>query len=561
MLMTSPVPSSNDMAESSSYTLRNTPYMAQKRQACSQEASPYAASGSVPSPSLSPYAATGPSAEQYGNIPTVENTPLITPPSPSRLPQLAGLPADALQLNPTPTPTLYPTQFRQQHYQRQNVVPVPLNASSTNDHPDQPPSSHGSSRYSHLENFSSQYPTQHVSLNSSTQRPRTSYPVFHSTSALAAHHGIPQSLPPVPRTSRFAPDSSSAPAPAPVASSSTSDFDFSSLCSNYLTMLSQKHEETQPAPERAAPMHDVAADADTVQAIMEVIQGVFSDDADGATSTYSRRSASPEFRMANDFSEYLTSPMEDSPFEDFLTTPALDSADMSADMLTSPAIFDADSFPDLGGASLFPDGLGLSGAVEHTKPQSAASFAAPLPQPPFNFDDMYTMPSPTTPSLDPTSLHPSPHSNTVPTPSTPGRRPRKSLPTGTRKNITPDALVPMDAPIQTRKYVTPSSTSRKEVPTAWLKKKRARSQAFGDEDELEDDANLAPGDLEAIEAKRRQNTLAARRSRKRKLEYQRELEMSVEREKEEKEMWRQRAMLFKALLESHGHEVPSFDSV
>ena len=34
-----------------------------------------------------------------------------------------------------------------------------------------------------------------------------------------------------------------------------------------------------------------------------------------------------------------------------------------------------------------------------------------------------------------------------------------------------------------------------------------------------------------------------------------------EREKEEKEMWRQRAMLFKALLESHGHEVPSFDSV
>lgn len=307
-------------------------------------------------------------------------------------------------------------------------------------------------------------------------------------------------------------------------------------------MLSQKSEETQSAPERAAPMHDVAPDADTVQAIMEVIQ------------------ASPEFRMANDFSEFLTSPMEDSPFEDFLTTPALDSADMSADMLTSPAIFDADNFPDLGGASLFPDGLGLSGAVEHTKPPSAAPFAPSLPQPPFNFDDMYTMPSPTTPSLDPTSLHPSPHTHPVPTPSTPGRRPRKSLPTGTRKNITPDALVPMDAPIQQRKYVTPSATSRKEVPTAWLKKKRARSQAFGEDDELEEEINLDPGDMDAIEAKRRQNTLAARRSRKRKLEYQRELETAVEREKDEKEMWRQRAMLFKALLESHGHEVPSFDS-
>ncbi len=121
-------------------------------------------------------------------------------------------------------------------------------------------------------------------------------------------------------------------------------------------------------------------------------------------------------------------------------------------------------------------------------------------------------------------------------------------------------MVPMDAPIQQRKYVTPSATSRKEVPTAWLKKKRARSQAFGEEDELEEDINLAPGDMDAIEAKRRQNTLAARRSRKRKLEYQRELEMAVEREKDEKEMWRQRAMLFKALLESHGHEVPSLDS-
>ena len=93
-----------------------------------------------------------------------------------------------------------------------------------------------------------------------------------------------------------------------------------------------------------------------------------------------------------------------------------------------------------------------------------------------------------------------------------------------------------------------------------MKKKRARSQAFGDEDELEEDVNLDPGDLDAIEAKRRQNTLAARRSRKRKLEYQRELETTVEREKEEKEMWRQRAMLYQALLESHGHEVPSFDT-
>ena len=136
----------------------------------------------------------------------------------------------------------------------------------------------------------------------------------------------------------------------------------------------------------------------------------------------------------------------------------------------------------------------------------------------------------------------------------------RSLPTGTRKNITPDALIGVDAPIQKRTYVTPSATSRKEVPAAFLKKKRARSQAFGEEDELEEDLSVNPNDMDAIEAKRRQNTLAARRSRKRKLEYQRDLEASVEREKEEKELWRQRAMLYQALLESHGHEVPSFDA-
>ncbi|KAI0770053.1 hypothetical protein C8Q74DRAFT_1201989 [Fomes fomentarius] len=298
-------------------------------------------------------------------------------------------------------------------------------------------------------------------------------------------------------------------------------------------MLSQKPEETQSAPQRANP-HDIAADPEAVQAIMDVIQ------------------ASPEFRMATDFNEFLTSPMEDSPFEDFLTTPAIGSAD---DMLTSPAIFDADNF-DMGDIPLFGDdlGLGLRGATDPAKSAAVPS----LPHPAF-FDNMLTM-SPTSPSLDPSSLHPSPLNAPITTPSTPNRRLRKNLPTGTRKNITPAALVPLDAPIQQRKYVTPSSTSRKEVPAAWLKKKRARSQAFGEEDELEDEVQLAPDDLDAIEAKRRQNTIAARRSRKRKLEYQRELEMSVEREKEEKEMWKNRAMLFKALLETHGHDVPSFDT-
>ncbi len=38
----------------------------------------------------------------------------------------------------------------------------------------------------------------HHGLNLATNRPRTSYPVFQTTSELAAHHGIPRKLPPLP---------------------------------------------------------------------------------------------------------------------------------------------------------------------------------------------------------------------------------------------------------------------------------------------------------------------------------------------------------------------------
>ncbi|KAI0335740.1 hypothetical protein GY45DRAFT_1316446 [Cubamyces sp. BRFM 1775] len=326
-------------------------------------------------------------------------------------------------------------------------------------------------------------------------------------------------------------------------------------------MLSQKPEELQMA-RAAAPHEHAPPSAETVQALIDVLQGMYQERAMRRQPILTHGpppSATPEFPQ--DLNEFLTSPMDDSPFEDFLTTPALASSEMSgAELLTSPAIFDVDSFPDYSSMPLFGEAFGHGAVCEPPKPSGARS-AQSLPQLPFNVDDMYTMPSPTTPSLDPTSLHPSPRSGSVPTPSSPGRRQRKTQPTGTRKNITPDALVSMDAPIQPRKYVTPSATSRKDVPTAFLKKKRARSQAFGEEDELEDDVTIDQNDLDAIEAKRRQNTLAARRSRKRKLEYQRELEASVEREKEEKEMWKRRAAVLQALLESHGHEVPSIDAL
>jgi hypothetical protein len=65
-----------------------------------------------------------------------------------------------------------------------------------------------------------------------------------------------------------------------------------------------------------------------------------------------------------------------------------------------------------------------------------------------------------------------------------------------------------------------------------------------------------PVELDAIEAKRRQNTLAARRSRRRKLEHQKELETAVDGERKQKDAWKNRAIAFETLLRSHGIQIP-----
>jgi len=374
----------------------------------------------------------------------------------------------------------------------------------------------------------------HVSINNQVTRPRTSTPVFFSTSDLAAHYGIPTSLPPAPRTTPRRAE------PAESHYQPHSEPEFASLCSNYLTMLSQKpgdinmnedpvmasgHDSTVPVFPPAVTQEDA------VSALMEVLQ------------------ASPQLQMSPDFSEYLTSPFDDSPFDDdLLTTPAMGSIDMGADILTSPIMddwnrghLDEPIFNDTF-ETLFP----VSKAPVDTAPPLTISPAI----------DLWTL-SPQTPSLDQSMFN---------SPSAPPSKPlptsrRKTSATGTRKNVTPESLVPVDAPTQPRKYITPSATSRKEVPAVFARK-RARSQAFGDEeDQLEDELYTLPPnptEQELIEAKRRQNTIAARRSRKRKLEYQRELEDSVESMKEERDKWKSRALTCCALLKSHGLESPDF---
>ncbi|KAJ7608199.1 hypothetical protein FB45DRAFT_389228 [Roridomyces roridus] len=123
-----------------------------------------------------------------------------------------------------------------------------------------------------------------------------------------------------------------------------------------------------------------------------------------------------------------------------------------------------------------------------------------------------------------------------------------------------------DAPTQPRTYASPSVTSKKEIPAFFSSGQRRRSPHSHsqpsdeeEEDELTEEP-LAPNatDQEKIEYKRRQNTLAARRSRKRKLMHQQQLEEAVERLSREKEIWKTRALTLSNLLRSHGLACPEF---
>ena len=307
-----------------------------------------------------------------------------------------------------------------------------------------------------------------------------------------------------------------------------------------------KAEAASPALGAASPPEDEAA----AKAILKVLEGmvvvVLSRDILSSESP----PASPSYKVEQELSAYLTSPLIDSPWEeDFLTTPALlPGGDVGIDIMASPALLDNDEVYT--NAPLFGD----------------EPLFEPLTFEKLNADRRGL-------SLDPLSLRPSPGAPDSPTASvspassTGGRGKksagkqatktprRKSVPTGTRKNVTPDSLIPVDAPIQTRKYVSESATSRKELPAVFARKRKRASVDLDDEDDLLA-APPTSTELSAIEAKRRQNTLAARRSRKRKLEHQRELETVIDNERAEKDAWKQRALAFEAILNSNGIRIP-----
>jgi hypothetical protein len=279
-------------------------------------------------------------------------------------------------------------------------------------------------------------------------------------------------------------------------------------------------------------------------------------------------------------STFSTSPaLYSSPFSDHLSTPAVDpiasfnSSGRSPDIVSaSPAQPTFNLFDDLdtatsqslyelmahatvaqqlaangktpastssqtGSSTVKPTDLGLqlAGLSRHASWENASSASSSLsPQ-----------------SLDSRNLPTSPGSSTGPA----SRRDSKApQPNGVRKNVQVRDLIPLDAPIQTRNYITPSATSRKDIPPSvartFVPNSRKRSSQMAGlpstedmQDELaaEDDPavleemqrrrEMDPEKvalLEHVEQARRRNTLAARKSRQRKLEHVRNLEELVE---------------------------------
>jgi len=389
-----------------------------------------------------------------------------------------------------------------------------------------------------VSSFSS--PLTQNDLKHPIRRPRTSTQVFQSSTDLAAHYGIPQRLPPVPSTSRQ----------HPLSPFSTDLPDFATLSQNYINMLSNK--DTDPvATYSMSTMHTPVlptelnapvvspTETDTLDELAALIgMGTASNIPLILTHLRTATVSSPEFRQ---YSDFMTSPMmpdlahdvgispEETPFEDFLNTPLIDDDDFDCPM-----------------GSLFPDFVDPTKVEEPTlKPQYPTHLV----------DAPYTI-SPTSPSIDTFDTFHQPATTPSRHESSPKRRVSKA--TGIRKGITVDALLDESAPTQARKYVTPSATSKKEIPATFARK-RARSVAFGDEeDELGDDIPLNENEKNLIEQKRLKNTLAARKSRRRKLEQYQNMEKSRDEEREHKQVWKERALVLLQTLREQGVPYPDF---
>ena len=119
------------------------------------------------------------------------------------------------------------------------------------------------------------------------------------------------------------------------------------------------------------------------------------------------------------------------------------------------------------------------------------------------------------------------------------------------------ALLQRSEKSRSRLSVTPPNAHRTSPTTRRL----SRSYPYSDDEEEPLDKPLPDNatEQEKLDWRRRQNTLAARKSRKRKQDQMQQLQDDVQRLSKEKDVWRERALMMKQLLISHGLPSPNFE--
>lgn len=372
---------------------------------------------------------------------------------------------------------------------------------------------------------SSQLLSNHV-LNHPIRRPRT-HKVFQSSKDLAAHYGIPEILPPAPRTLTHH-------------STKSPIIDFQTLSSNYLSMLSRNPSDNTNMTEPVSPLPTAVSPEELSAPVVPDRDVDLAKSLPAMLAADVREMVTPS--LMDDYSPWspdMMNPYLSTPQDSTMDTPLFHYLDDSL-MLTGPD--DAPLFP------MFPEWAEREPVVEPKALLDPSSLIVMTPL------------SPALDSFDPSHLTSAPQANDIPSAVDKYSASRRKItPTGIRKGVTPETLLDESAPTQSRNYVTPSVTSRKEVPAVFARK-RGRSMAFGDEEDQLDDYVLPPNPTEKdlIEQKRRQNTVAARRSRKRKLEHLQLLESSLEKERQAKEQWRERTRMLQSMLINLNQPVPDF---
>lgn len=207
---------------------------------------------------------------------------------------------------------------------------------------------------------------------------------------------------------------------------------------------------------------------------------------------------------------------------------ALEMAFSPANLVVQQALVDASKLPAV------PDTPAASVAASEllrvlTSSALAAAPAPPAVASPAELERVPTVSPAVAPTVAPTVASEAPEVAAAP-------RKRK------RAADTTD-LLPLDAPIQTRKYRGASKTSRKPLPA---REDAAAAAAADEEDELGEEASKPKTAAEAMLAKRLNNTLAARRSRHRKAEELKQLHDQIAALTSEADAWKRKAAALEA---------------